>query len=52
MASKYVTEAYLQKQVEEHAALQIGRVMLDLAFGSGYADARVAGAYADPDYNP
>ena len=50
MPSEYVTEAYLQKQVEEHAALQIGRVMLDLAFGSGYADAHVAGAYADPDY--
>ena len=50
MPSQYVTEAYLQKQVEERAALQIGRVMLDLAFGSGTADAHVVGAYADPDY--
>ena len=50
MSSQYVTEAYLQKQVEEHAALQIGRVMLDLAFGSGHDSARVMSAIADPDY--
>ena len=50
MPSPYVTEAYLQKQVEQHAALQIGRVMLDLAFGYGPDIAHVVGAYADPDY--
>ena len=49
-SSPYVTEAYLQKQVEQHAALEVGRVMLDLAFGSGYDNAEVTGAYADKDY--
>ena len=50
MPNPYVTEAYLQKQVEQHAALQIGRVMLDLAFGYGPDIAHVVGAYPDPDY--
>ena len=50
MPSQYVTESYLQKQVEQKAALQIGRVMLDLAYGSGLNEAKVVGAYADPDY--
>ena len=50
MSNPYVTEAYLQKQVEQRAALQIGRVMLNLAFGYGGDIAHVVGAYADPDY--
>ena len=50
MPSQYVTESYLQKQVEQKAALQIGRVMLDLAYGFGHNEAHVVGAYADPDY--
>ena len=50
MPDPYITEAYLQQQIEQKAAQAICCVMLDLACGTGAYGARISSVRPDQDY--